>query len=129
MNELFNKPLEPLKKFKASYMVFKETLVHMAMFYARQGCTVCSLNFDEEKATSHCYNCKEVNLTYLFTLKGIGGTEAIQSLFEITTKLAVIIILCPPCTKKYDEDSTILINVAEDIKLTYKTKLQLHIEN
>ena len=129
MREQKEDRLDQLKELIPFHINFKNIFMDMVRFYEQQGHTVYSLDINEENITSHCYNCKELNLTYLFTLKGIGGTEIIQSLFETTTKLAVIILLCPTCSQKYDEDTTILINAVEEAKMLYKTEPQLYFAN
>lgn len=123
MSKQEKKLLGQLKDLIPFYTNFQNMFMDMVRFYERKGRTVYSIDINEQELTSCCYNCKEVNLTYLFTLKGIGETEIIQSLFETTTNLAIIILLCPTCLQKYDEDTTILINAVEDAKLLYKPKL------
>lgn len=122
MNDQKKKPLSQLKDLLPFYTNFQNMFMDMVRFYERQGRTVYSLDINEQELTSRCYNCKEVNLTYLFILKGIVETEIIQSLFETTTNLAIIILLCPTCLQKYDENTTILINAIEDAKLLYNPK-------
>ena len=98
----------------------------MADSYIQQGFEVYSLGFDSiTDETSRCYNCKGVNLTFLFVITSFGGTSIIEHASGATTetKLAVIFLLCPFCARKYNEDPSIENKAVEEFKTRYKAEL------